>query len=334
MKKRILLPVVISVSILALIALIFLFLILAKQNFVGEKEFTVNKGETVDKIINHLAEQKIIKSKLAFKIYLYLRGWQRDIQAGSYVLTPMSTVELAKIFAAGKVDNEMNLKFIEGWTMEEMADYLVKQKLITNKDNFLEIAKVNNFKEDYQFLAGSTMEKLEGFLFPDTYRVYRDAPVEDIIRKMLDNFGNKFTPSFLTEITAQKKSLSDILIMASILEREVPKEEDRKMVAGILWKRLAAKMPLQVDASLKYIIGSRHDAALTYEELKIDSPYNTYKYRGLPPTPICNPGESAIRAAIYPKNSDYWYYLSTEEGETIFSKTLDEHNAAIRKYLK
>lgn len=313
---------------------VFISDLFVKAEFVEEHEFIIEKGESVSEIAQNLYNQDLIHSPLSFKLYVYLRGWQSSLQAGSYIITPMNMAELVKTLVAGKVDNELKLKFIEGWTLEDMADYLVEQKLVTKAADFINLAKKSNFQESFSFLENSRDESLEGFLFPDTYLVYKDSTAVDVIEKMLDNFNKKLTPALKTEITAQGKNLYDVLIMASIIEQEVRQDEDRKIVSGILWQRLSAGMALQVDSSLKYVIGKKDSPALTYEELRIDSPYNTYKYKGLPPTPICNPGESAIRAAIYPKNSDFWYYLSTEEGETIFAKTGAEHEANVDKYLR
>lgn len=303
-------------------------------NFSGEKEFIITKGESVNQISRHLVAEKIIRSPLIFQIYIYLAGLESSLQAGNYVLTPMNIAELATIFSAGKVDNEIDIKIIEGWTIKDLAKKLVQQKIISTADEFLAAADINKYKNNYEFLKNQNIKNLEGFIFPDTYRVYKDATAEEIINKALANFQNKITPAMQTEITAQGKNLYQIIIMASIIESEMPHENDRSIVSGILWKRLNQNMPLQVDATLKYIIGKENRASLTYEELKIDSQYNTYKYQGLPPTPISNPGFSAIRAAIYPKNSDYLFYLSTKTGETIFSKTAEEHNAAVNKYLR
>ena len=136
-----------------------------------------------------------------------------------------------------------------------------------------------------------------------------------------------------TEILGQEKTIFEIITMASLLEKEVKAFEDKKLVSGILWKRLENKMPLQVDATITYITGKK-SSKVSLDETKIDSPYNTYKYKGLPPGPISNPGLESIVAAIYPKKLDYLYYLSTPEGETIFSKTFEEHKRAKEQYFK
>ncbi|HPI67513.1 MAG TPA: endolytic transglycosylase MltG [bacterium] len=311
-----------------------IYQIYVPTNFSGEKEFVIARGESLNQIGRHLVSEKIIKSQLAFEFYIYLAGLESSLQAGNYVLTPMNIAKLATTFSVGKVDNEITLTLTEGQTINDLADVLLQNKIIANKKDLLELTKINNFKNDYDFLKDIPENNLEGFLFPDTYLIYKDALSEDVVKKMLDNFSIKITPFLLTEIKAQGKNLYEILIMASILEKEVQTENDMKIVAGILWKRLDANMALQVDSSLKYIIGGGNPS-LTLNELQIDSPYNTYKYRGLPPTPIGNPGLSAIRAAIYPKTSDYWFYLSNQESkETIFSKTYQEHEAAINQHLR
>ncbi|PIP29348.1 hypothetical protein COX27_01865 [Candidatus Kuenenbacteria bacterium CG23_combo_of_CG06-09_8_20_14_all_36_9] len=325
----------ILILIITLTTVFFIYQIYSKPNFKSEKEFVIQKGETVNQISRKLFTNDLIKSQMIFQVYLYLRGWQSSVQAGIYMLTPMNMAELAKTFVQGKVDNEISITLREGETLADLADELIKQKIINNKNDILNLTKVNNFKNDYDFLKNLPDNNLEGFLFPDTYRVYKDAAAEEVIKKMLDNFENKLTSALLTEIKAQNKSLYDILKMASILEKEIKNEKDGKIVAGILWKRLNNSMALQVDSSLKYIIGEKNNPSLTLDELAINSPYNTYKYLGLPPTPIGNPGLSAIRAAIYPEKSDYWYYLSAKEtGGTIFAKTYDEHKKNIEKYLK
>lgn len=334
MKKTILFLITIIIFLIAIFGIIFIYQISVKTSFEGEKEFVIEKGQTVNTISAHLYEQDIIKSRFAFESYLYFCGLEKSVQAGTYILTPMNITDLVEIFVAGKVDNEVQLKFIEGWTMQEIANELVKQKVITSPKEFLNLAIKENFQTDYNFLNNFNFNSLEGFLFPDTYSFYKDATINDVIIKMLDNFNDKLTPAMRTEIKAQNKNLYDVLIIASIIEAEVQTDEDRKIVASILWKRLNAEMSLQVDSSLKYVIGKQNRGALTYDELKIDSPYNTYKYKGLPPTPIGNPSISAIRAAIYPKNSDYWFYLSDKQGNTHFSKTLAEHEENVWVYLQ
>ncbi len=334
MKKIILFSVAGIIFIVALAGLFFVYELYTKVNFSGEKELVVNKGESLSEVSQRLWDQKLIKSKLIFEFYLRLKREQGAIQAGTYILTPMNIKELADTLVLGKADNEIVLQFIEGWTTDEMADYLVKRKIIVQKKDFTDLLKIDLYRNGYDFLQGLQENTVEGFLFPDSYRVYKDAKAQDIILKMLDNFDKKLTPALRTEIKAKGSNIGEIVIMASIIEREVPKEEERSLVADVLWRRLKTDMLLQVDSTLNYILKIKNPS-LSLDQLKIDSPYNTYKYKGLPPTPISNPGETALRAAIYPKSNEYWYFLSAKDtGETIFSKTYEEHLQAVEKYLK
>jgi UPF0755 protein len=188
------------------------------------------------------------------------------------------------------------------------------------------------FSEEFDFIKEKPSSYLEGYLFPDTYEIDKNLNLEDIIFRMLYNFEDKVDFSLREEIKAQDKNLFEIMIMASLLEKEVSDSEDKKIVSGILWKRLEEGMALQVDATIIYLTGKK-TTRVSLSDTKIDSPYNTYKYRGLPPAPITNPGLDSILAAIYPEDSSFWFYLSTPQGETIFSETLEEHNIAKNKYL-
>jgi len=170
-------------------------------------------------------------------------------------------------------------------------------------------------------------------LFPDTYRVFRDASISDIVKKILDNFNQKLTSELRFEIKSQGKNIHQILTLASILEKEVSTDQDRKLVAGIFYKRLELGMPLQADSTVNYVTGKDSSRA-SAKDLEIDSPYNTYKYRGLPPGPISNPGISSILAAIYPSSNNYLYFLTTPDGQVIYNETHDQHVIDKAKYYR
>jgi len=196
------------------------------------------------------------------------------------------------------------------------------------------LPKPKDFSEEFDFLRDKPKNvSLEGYLFPDTYEINTGAQIEEIVKTMLSNFDKKLTSNLRKEIKKQEKTIFEIITMASLLEKEVKSKEEKEIVSGILWKRLKNRIPLQVDATIIYITGKK-TTKVSKDDTEIDSPYNTYKYLGLPKGPICNPGLESILATVYPKNSDFWYYLSTSDGETIFSKTLEEHNIAKAKYLK
>ncbi|MDD5711076.1 MAG: endolytic transglycosylase MltG [Candidatus Colwellbacteria bacterium] len=198
----------------------------------------------------------------------------------------------------------------EGWTVSEINLYLKGEGVLADEE-----------------LSGD----LEGYLFPDTYEFFLDSTAAVVQQKFQDNFSAK-----LEEIGVDvlRSDLQNIIIVASLIEKEVQNVQDKRMVSGILWKRLQNEMPLQVDATICYIKDTELCLPITASDKEIDSEYNTYLYRGLPPGPICNPGADSILAAIQPEESPYWYYLSSGGGgRTIFARTLDEHRQNIIKYL-
>jgi UPF0755 protein len=242
----------------------------------------------------------------------------------------MTIPEITEKFVSGDVIEEQ-ITIIEGWNLKEIAQYLGEKEF--SEEEFFELAK-KDFSPEFDFLKDKSKDmNLEGYIFPDTYEIQKDESLEDILTKTLQNLDKKLTLEMREEINRQGKTIFEIITMASMIEKEVKGFEDKKIVSGILWKRLENNIPLQVDAMISYITGKK-SANISIEETKIDSPYNTYKYKGLPLGPISNPGLESILASIYPESSEYWYYLSAPEGKTIFSKTLGEHNIAKEKYLK
>lgn len=241
---------------------------------------------------------------------------------------------------------EIRLTFIEGWTAADMASYLEKQG-IAKKDDF-NSAQRQFTSENFRILASKPASAgLEGFLFPDTYNIYKPknnfetGQAKTIIEKMLVNFQNKFTPAMEMQALNKRMSIYQILTLASIIEKEAGLTADgkdqldrqRKIIAGIFYSRMALGMPLQSDATINYIT-KKNDASASEVDLQNDSPYNTYKYKGLPPGPICNPSLSSITAALYPASTDYLYFLhSQKSGEIIYSKTFEEHIKNKLRYL-
>lgn len=312
-----------------------------------EKFFVIEKGEGVNEISQHLKEQNFIKNKLFFETYVWLKKMQSDFKAGEHKLRQnMRVWEIAPVLTAISETNERDIKILEGWNNTEIANYL-EQEGVVSKDIFL--ATADNYEsgiENYEFLSDRPASAtLEGYLFPDTYRIYREFPAEflngedkeiavakHIIKKMLDNFDKKLSADLRAEIAKQKKNIFEILTMASIIEKEA-RGEDMAMAADIFWRRIDEGIALQSDATVNYATG-KYETQPSLDDLKINSPYNTYKYRGLPEGPIGNPGLAAIRAAIYPKANDYWYFLHTKDGQTIYSRNFEEHKANKVKYLQ
>lgn len=306
------------------------------------RQAVIAKGMGSRKIGTLLRDQGVIRSKWAFVTYVTFRGTASLLKPGVYTFERQSIADIASLLVVGG-KNEKEITVPEGWTARDIAG-LLEERQIGSAEDFRRMAApagLPHFEDRYSFLTEKPATSgLEGYLFPDTYRIDEDTALVDVIYKMLDNFDRKLTPDLREEITRQKKNIFEIVTMASLLEKEVASDEDRALVSGILWKRLNANMALQVDATIVYAKAQnpnyklQKNGKISIADTKIDSPYNTYHFRGLPPGPIANPGLSAIRGAIYPKTSPYVYYLSAPDGRTIFSRTLDEHNAAKAKYLR
>lgn len=303
------------------------------KNSLSKKQviFTIEKGQGSREIALNLQDQGLVRWSSDFRLYVATKGISSQLQAGSYLLSySMNLPQMVEKFILGDV---VGIKLVvpEGYGLKEIEQSLMEEG---NRSYDISGLKASDFASRYSFLKGAPASaSLEGFLFPDTYQFAYEVEREEVAKAMLDNFDKKLTPALRQEIEKQKKKIFDVIIMASLIEKEVKSEEDKQTVSGVLWKRLKNNVPLQVDATVIYIT-QKASTRVSIDETKIDSPYNTYKYPGLPVGPICNPGIESIEAAIYPRASLYWYYLSTPEGKTIFSKTLEEHNIAKYKYLK
>ncbi len=303
----------------------------------SQKEFTIRSGETVEQIAADLENNNLIIGKDFFKIYVWREKIANRLQAGSYNLSlSMKISEIADLLAGGKIKgNEVGIKFIEGISNNEIDAELVKSGLIgegefINFDKNIEQA----FLSEYEFLEDKPKEAgLQGYYFPDTYIYYNNSPIEDIVKKMLDNFDLKLTSDLREEIKKQNKTIFEVIILASIVEKEAGNKEDMGKIASVFQNRLDIGKALESDATINYITNSGRVRS-TYEDLKIDSPYNTYKYAGLPPGPISNPGIEAIKAAIYPEKTDYLFFLTRkDDGRAVFSKTYEEHLINKKKFL-
>lgn len=288
-----------------------------------EKIFVISRGESTVSIAQRLEKEGLIKNKWVFLLYLQLSGLANKIQAGSFRLSPNTSLsQIADQLKKGRLD--VWLTIIEGWRREEIAER-VAEKLGINKKDFLMATRGK-----------------EGYLFPDSYLIPVNANAEEVATILEKNFQKKWQ-ELQEEVAKVELTQDQIVTLASIVEREVKFDQDRPIVAGILIKRLQAGWPLQVDATIQYVkanINCRQLAndcdwwpQVTKADLKIDSPYNTYLYRGLPPTPICNPSLASLKAVINYHPTDYWFYLSDLSGKIHFAKTLEEHQLNIKRYI-
>ncbi|MCF7845551.1 MAG: endolytic transglycosylase MltG [Candidatus Pacebacteria bacterium] len=311
--------------------------------------FKIEKGDKVFSIGEKLEEEGVIKNSFIFSGYTFITNKSKGLQAGTYhIQSGMNMIEIVNLFYSGEVSFK-NITVIEGWSLREIADYFQEEGL-SSREDFFEITGVSEEQATLIGVEGEINEplfseldilkhkpkgdSLEGYLFPDTYRVSNDDTAEDVVLMMIKNLERKISGDISEKITLFEKNTHEVIIMASLLEKEVITLEDKRKVADILWRRIEVGMPLQIDATVNYVIGKK-GIAVTIKETEVDSLYNTYKYKGLPKGPICNPGIESIEAVVTPIENNYWYYLSDPAtGETIFSSNHNEHIQAKNKYLR
>ncbi|MFH0818561.1 MAG: endolytic transglycosylase MltG [Patescibacteria group bacterium] len=336
-------------------ALIFLFLITIlifglsiTAYFVGisisssnQEDVTIiiSDGQGVGEIAKEFKDTDLIKSELIFKAYLFINNKSSKIQPGEYIFKQVNIQKIVShITNSPDAREELTLTFLEGWTANEMSALLEENSIVFRKE-FLDLVdsidtRIYLPNKYYDFLNGKPLNTgIEGFLFPDTYRIYQDAKPEEIIEKMLDNFNAKYNTDLQNAVVASNMKLFDVITLASIVEKEARTKDDKNMVAGIFLNRLAIRQRLQSDATINYITGKKTDRPNS-QDLDQESLYNTYKYSDLPPGPICNPGLDAINAVVHPTESDYMYFLNTPGGDIVYSRTYDEHLAKKNKYYK
>lgn len=301
----------------------FFFAAHSRKASISESHISIGKGEGLKEIAHALAGAGLIRSEAWFELYAFVSGKAHLLKPGEYVLRPgMGTSQIISVLVAGP-SNEKEVILPEGFSLWDIDAELAKAGVMAT-GTLIQLDKK---------MPGV----LDGHLFPDTYRFYLNSTTTDIVKKMTDNFNEKARPLLDVAAKGDTKKFQHFLIVASLLEKEVPDGEDRKIVAGIIEKRIASRIPLQIDATLCYIKQKRSQTCepLTALDLKIDSPYNTYLRTGLPPAPISNPGLDAMNASVNPEESPYWYYLSDPKTKkTIFSKTLEEHRENRAQYLK
>jgi len=293
---------------------------------------SIKKGDGITDVASTLKAKDLILDEDAFREYLRSNGLDRQIVAGRFMLDKTQTIaDIAKTVTDSK-QSEYILTIPEGSTVKDIDDKLVEMDVIKSGD-FIKAVKGFSDYEKYPFIdkakAKNLEYPLEGYLFPDTYFIDpQNFYSENLIQLMQNNFSAKLGDNLTKK---HDRSLSDIIIMASIVEKEVRTDKDRPIVAGILWKRLDSNWMLGADATLLYL---KNDKNIDQNDLQTDSPYNTRNRTGLPPGPICNPGLKSILAAVNPEDSQYFFYLTDpENGEVIYAVTNDQQNANKLKYL-
>ena len=298
--------IIIGTGIVALV--LYVFVVQTPATFPTDELVSVPEGLTLSQVSDTLYEDGAIRSPLAFRILIKILGHERGVQAGDYQFKePLDIFTIARSISIGAFGLEAQHIFIpEGATTKQMS--------------IIFSAKLQRF-DQANFLAQA--QPLEGYLFPDTYFFLPNATEDMVIQAMRQNFDDH-EKQIDPLVQSSGRSLHDIVIMASIIEREARNTQDRRMISGVLWNRIDKKMALQVDVTFLYTIG-KGTFQLTMKDLLSDSPYNTYVNKGLPPTPIGSPSLDSLIAAANPIKSDYFFYLADKNGVTHFSKTYKEH---------
>lgn len=328
------------------LAAVFLFLIIAGatasyllhgrvhapfRGYQGAEQFVeIPPGVGSREIGRRLVVAGVVTDEVTYRAALWLTGDARRLKAGEYRFDrPMTPLEAIDKIARGDVF-VVAITFPEGLTIAEMAPLFASHAVGGGAADFLAAAG-----DPSPIRALDTVARnLEGYLFPDTYPLPRSADALQLVRLMVSRFEHAFTPELRTDAEAQGLSARRVVTLASIVEKETGRADERPIIAAIYENRLRRGMPLQCDPTVIYALqrAGQYTGNLRREDLQFDSPYNTYRYAGLPPGPIASPGRASLEAVVHPADVDYLYFVSRNDGSHVFSRTLDEHNRNVQKY--
>lgn len=297
------------------------------------QDIIIPENSTASQVAEVLAENDLIRNEAAFLTYCRQQDLDSSLKAGHYIFSrSQSLPEIARAIAAGAVVT-VSFTVPEGYTVNKIGELLAKKGICSMEA----WQKALQADYNYDFLPDaasySIESRLEGFLFPDTYIISEDTGPEKIIKAMLANFAAIWEQEFAALAEQKKLSVNETVVLASMIEREAMVADERPIISGVIHNRLGRGMLLQIDATVLYVLGDNDKRILYYEDLKIDSPYNTYLYPGLPPAPIACPGKAALKAALNPEQNDYLYYVARGDGSHEFNRSYEAHLQAKSKYI-
>jgi UPF0755 protein len=295
-----------------------------------QKIIDIKQGTPLSQVIDTLYNKGIIHNKFNMRIISYLYGIDRKIKAGRYTIpNGLSYVKLVSKIANNSLSSEILVTLPEGIWQTEIAEIL-------KRDLNIDSTKIMNLSHDKHFISlmGIDADNLEGYLLPETYYFYADSSPEDILLKMKSQMDKIFTPEVNNRIRNLKMTKKEILTLASIIDGESNYVPEFKTIAGVYYNRLKIGMPLQADPTIQFLLREKRKNRVLLKDLEINSRYNTYKFVGLPPSPINNPGKDAIMAALYPEKNDYLYFVASGDDRHVFSKTFSEHEINVSNYRK
>lgn len=306
--------------------------------------FDVLSGESVGALATRLHSEGIIRSATFFKRYVAWKDLDRSIQAGTFTVEAPITLKRVVDALNQPSFEERTITIIPGWDVRNVAEAIAEAGVASEKEVLAllgapasESARPQLKVDDADIILKEKPKRIsfEGYLRADTYRFFVDATAEDILVRLVQEQNKLFTPEILAKIEERGRTVHEVLIMASLLQREVRTEKDKAIVSDLFWRRLDNGWPMQADSTVHYLTGKYGDVFTTAADRDSDNPWNTYKFQGLPPGPIAMPSKAAIEAAVYPEPNDYWYFLTTlDTGEVKYGKTLDEHNRNVQTYLR
>ena len=288
-------------------------------------------GASTGKVAAILTKQRLIKNNRVFGLYVRYQGLDNKLKAGEYQLSPaMSVSEIVDNLIKGTVTT-YSFTIPEGYNTKQIAKVLVDKGYV-DVEKFWQAVEKSKFDSDFLQGLPSNRQRLEGYLFPATYKITKGMTEEQIINRMLERFSKEITPDFKAKADKLGLSLHQAVTLASIIEREAVKDEERPRVAAVFFNRLKKGMKLESCATVQYALGE-NKTRLLYKDLRVDSPYNTYLVKGLPVGPIANAGSPSLQAAVNPAQEDYLFFVVSVDGKHAFSKTLAEHNRNKQRYI-
>jgi len=332
-RQRLRSRLVLFFSVMLITGIVFIVLIYNYGNTPAssspiEQVVEIKPGMTLRQVSNFLADKKLLDEPSAFVLYTYLQGKQNRIQAGEYRFSPsVPPWQILESLTNGTAIL-YSVTIPEGYRITEIAELLEKKGLV-NKEAFIAETRNKKSLEDLQISSGGS---LEGYLYPETYKFTKAAGAQKIIKTLVDTFKQRVQkPELMQQANTGKLTFHEIITLASLIEKETGLGTERKLISSVFHNRLVKKMRLQTDPTVIYAMAN-FDGNIRKKDLSIDSPYNTYKYFGLPPGPIASPGLDSIRAALEPDQSDYLYFVSRKNGSHQFSTNYEDHNRAVQKY--
>jgi UPF0755 protein len=318
---------VIGVFILVIVISYFTFFTPNYYSVSSPVQFDISKGESFSSIADRLYKDGIIPSKTNFKVAGFIYGAEKKIRAARFhIPNGLSYLDLLDLFISGKCDFQRTFTIRPGQTINWLAHRLQKYVHIDSTE-FVNLANNKNFADS----LGLKQNSFEGYLFATDYEIYERSSSAEAIKLFYDAFNEFYNDTLKSRTNELGFIIHDIITLASIIKGETNKEEEMPTISGVYHNRLRIGMKLQADPTIQYVIPGGWKR-LTYKDLELDSPYNTYKYFGLPPGPINSPGKAAIFAALYPEKNDYLYFVADGTGGHRFGKTLAEHNRNVKLY--